>query len=70
MFEASLIYKESSRTAGTTHRNPVSKNKTETKTETETDRQTDRQTERERERGRERENADKTCTEVLGAVKW
>jgi hypothetical protein len=31
-FEASLVYRESSRTARATQRNPVSKNKTKTKT--------------------------------------
>jgi hypothetical protein len=40
-FEASLVYKVSSRTARATQRNPVSKKK---ERERETDRQTDRQT--------------------------
>jgi hypothetical protein len=35
-FEASLVYRVSSRTARATHRNPVSKNKNKTKRERET----------------------------------
>ena len=65
-FEASLVYRMSSRTAGATQRNPVSKNKRETETErqrrdrdrdrdrdTETQRETETETETETDTGRQ-----------------
>jgi hypothetical protein len=57
-FEASLVYRMSSRTAGATQRNPVSKNKRETETERQRrdrDRDRDRDTETQRETETERE---------------
>ena len=50
MFEASLVYKVSSRTARATQRNPVLKN--QTKRERERERESEREREREREKGR------------------
>jgi hypothetical protein len=44
-FEASLVYRVSSRTARATQRNPISKNQKKER-KRETDRQTDRQTDR------------------------
>jgi hypothetical protein len=48
-FEASLLYKVSSRTARATQRNPVSK-KTKTKQNKQTNKQTNKQNQREREK--------------------
>jgi hypothetical protein len=53
-FEASLVYRVSSRTARATQRNPVSKNKQNKTKEKKEERERERETERERERERER----------------
>ena len=51
-FEASLIYRVSSRTARATQRNPVSK-KSERERDSQPVRETDRKTDRQRDRNRE-----------------
>jgi septal ring factor EnvC (AmiA/AmiB activator) len=55
LFEASLVYRVSSRIARATQRNPVSKRKKERKKEREKERKKERKKEREREREREKD---------------
>jgi hypothetical protein len=68
-FEASLIYKVSSRTAKTvTQRNPVSNTHTHTHTQTHRQRDRDRDRKRETERETERQSEDTQLGERCGKV--
>jgi hypothetical protein len=58
VFEASLVYRVSSRTARATQRNPVSKNQNKTKKTHKTNKQTKKQKERERKKERKRKKLD------------
>jgi hypothetical protein len=64
-FEASLVYRVSSRTARATQRNPVLKNQNKKKKGRKTDRQTDREKERKRKRKEEKRKSCKIKITLL-----